>query len=86
MAKLKKKRSILIKFRNYFFAGIVVLIPLAITLYFTLFLSLINANVIQENMIHAEMQTSKGIILLNLEFEMFQCNCFDFCADEIIIV
>ena len=38
MAKPKKKRSILIKFRNYFFAGIVVLIPLAITLYFTLFL------------------------------------------------
>jgi len=38
MAKPKKKRSILVKFRNYFFAGIVVLIPLAITLYFTLFL------------------------------------------------
>ncbi len=38
MTKPKKKRSILIKFRNYFFAGIVVLIPLAITLYFTLFL------------------------------------------------
>ena len=38
MAKLKKKRSILVKFRNYFFAGVVVLIPLGITLYFTLFL------------------------------------------------
>ena len=38
MTKLKKKRSILIKFRNYFFAGVVVLIPLGITLYFTLFL------------------------------------------------
>ncbi len=38
MAKPKKKRSILVKFRNYFFAGVVVLIPLGITLYFTLFL------------------------------------------------
>ena len=38
MTKPKKKRSILIKFRNYFFAGVVVLIPLGITLYFTLFL------------------------------------------------
>jgi len=39
-----------------------------ITFYLTLFFSLINANEIQE-MIHAEMQTSKGIILLSLEFE-----------------
>ena len=38
MAKLKKKRSILVKFRNYFFTGVVVLIPIGITLYFTLFL------------------------------------------------
>ena len=38
MAKLKKKRSILVKFRNYFFTGVVVLIPIGITLYFTIFL------------------------------------------------
>ena len=38
MTKSQKKRSILIKFRNYFIAGIVILIPLGITLYFTLFL------------------------------------------------
>ena len=38
MAKLQKKRSILVKFRNYFFTGVVVLIPIGITLYFTLFL------------------------------------------------
>ena len=38
MAKLRKKRSILVKFRNYFFTGVVVLIPIGITLYFTLFL------------------------------------------------
>jgi len=38
MSNLKKKRNFLVKFRNYFFAGIVVLIPIGITLYFTLFL------------------------------------------------
>jgi len=40
-----------------------------IAFYLTLFFNLINANEIQDNIIHAEMQTSKGIILLNLEFE-----------------
>ena len=38
MSKPNKKRSILVKFRNYFFTGVVVLIPIGITLYFTLFL------------------------------------------------
>jgi len=38
MSNPKKKRSILVKFRNYFFTGVVVLIPIGITLYFTLFL------------------------------------------------
>ena len=38
MSKPKKKRSIIVKFRNYFFKGVVVLIPIGITLYFTLFL------------------------------------------------
>jgi len=38
MSKPKKKRSILVKFRNYFFTGVVVLIPIGITLYFTIFL------------------------------------------------
>ena len=50
MAKLKKKRSILIKFRNYFFAGIVVLIPLAITLYFTLFLINISSKILPKEL------------------------------------
>jgi len=34
---MKKKRSILAKFRNYFIAGVVVLIPLGITVYLTIF-------------------------------------------------
>ena len=38
MANLKKKRSLFVKFRNYFITGIVVLIPIGITLYFTLFI------------------------------------------------
>ena len=38
MSNIKKKRSIFVNFRNYFFTGIVVLIPIGITLYFTLFL------------------------------------------------
>ena len=50
MAKEQKKRSILIKFRNYFFAGIVVLIPLAITLYFTLFLINISSKILPKEL------------------------------------
>ena len=38
MSNSKKKRSIFVNFRNYFFTGVVVLIPIGITLYFTLFL------------------------------------------------
>tara|TARA_B110000438_G_scaffold288246_1_gene321470 strand:- start:2848 stop:3456 length:609 start_codon:yes stop_codon:yes gene_type:complete len=34
----KKKSSILVRFRNYFITGIVVLIPIGITVYLTLFL------------------------------------------------
>ena len=35
--KWKKRRSIFAKFRNYFIAGVVVLIPLGITVYLTIF-------------------------------------------------
>ena len=50
MAKPQKKRSILIKFRNYFFAGVVVLIPLGITLYFTLFLINISSKILPKEL------------------------------------
>jgi len=50
MAKLKKKRSILVKFRNYFFAGVVVLIPLGITLYFTLFLINVSSKILPKEL------------------------------------
>ena len=38
MSKQEKKRSIFARFRNYFITGIVVLIPIGITIYLTIFL------------------------------------------------
>ena len=46
MAITEKKRSILGRIRNYFIAGIVVLIPIGITIYLTLFLISISSNII----------------------------------------
>tara|TARA_Y100001970_G_C14162577_1_gene819412 strand:- start:71 stop:691 length:621 start_codon:yes stop_codon:yes gene_type:complete len=47
MAKSNKKKvSILTKLRNYFFAGIVVLVPLGFTLYLTVFIISISSNLI----------------------------------------
>jgi len=43
MAKSQKKRSIFVKFRNYFIAGVVVLIPIGITVYLTLFIITISS-------------------------------------------
>ena len=38
MAKSQKKRSVLIKIRNYFITGVVVLIPIGVTVYLTIFI------------------------------------------------
>jgi len=46
MSKGIKKRTILIKFRNYFIAGIVVLIPIGITVYLTFFLISITSQIL----------------------------------------
>ena len=46
MAKEQKKRSILARFRNYFIAGIVVLIPIGITIYVTIFLISISSKIL----------------------------------------
>ena len=46
MAMSKKKRSILTKFRNYFIAGIVVLIPIGITIYLTLLLISVSSSIL----------------------------------------
>ena len=37
MSEIKKKKSILSRLRNYFFAGAVVLIPIGVTVYLTIF-------------------------------------------------
>ena len=47
MAKtLKKKRSFLARLRNYFFTGIVVFVPIGITLYLTKFFISVSSNLI----------------------------------------
>ena len=46
MAKTQKKRSIFVKFRNYFITGVVVLIPIGITIYLTLFIIKISSSII----------------------------------------
>ena len=48
MALKKKKKSIALRLRNYFFTGIVVLIPIGFTLYLTKFLIGISSKLIPE--------------------------------------
>ena len=49
MSRLKRKRaSIIARLRNYFFAGIVVLVPLGFTVYLTIFLVSISSKLIPE--------------------------------------
>ena len=49
MSKNKKKRSITLILRNYFITGVVVLIPIGITLYLTKFFIGISSKIIPEN-------------------------------------
>ena len=46
MARKEKKRSIFASIRNYFIAGVVVLIPIGITLYLTLFIVSISLKIL----------------------------------------
>jgi len=46
MAKTEKKRSIFARIRNYFIAGVVVLIPIGITVYLTIFLVSISSKIL----------------------------------------
>ena len=46
MAQREKKRSILVRIRNYFIAGIVVLIPIGITVYLTIFLVSVSSKIL----------------------------------------
>ena len=50
MAQNKKKSSILSRLRNYFFAGAVVLIPIGITLYLSLFIIKISSKLLPKEL------------------------------------
>ena len=50
MAENKKKTSILSRLRNYFFAGAVVLIPIGITLYLSLFIIKISSKILPKEL------------------------------------
>ena len=49
MAKNPKKKSFALILRNYFITGVVVLIPIAFTLYLTKFIIGISSKIIPEN-------------------------------------
>ena len=46
MATQEKKRSIFARIRNYFITGVVVLIPIGITIYLTLFLITVSSKIL----------------------------------------
>ncbi len=46
MGKIKQKKSIITRFRNNFIAGVVVLIPIGITLYLTLFIIKVSSKIL----------------------------------------
>jgi len=50
MAKTEKKRSIFTKFRNYFIAGVVVLIPIGITIYLTILIISISSQILPKEL------------------------------------
>ena len=50
MAKMLKKRNIFIKFRNYFITGVVVLIPIGITIYLTLFIVKVSSKILPKEL------------------------------------
>ena len=50
MKKNKNKNSFLLTIRNYFFTGVIVLIPIAFTLYLTTFIIKISANIVPKEL------------------------------------
>ena len=50
MSEKRKKRSILSNLRNYFFAGAVVLIPIGITLYLSLFIIKVSSKILPKEL------------------------------------
>ena len=50
MKKSQKKRSVLARLRNNFIAGVVVLIPIGITIYLTLFIIKISSKILPKEL------------------------------------
>ena len=50
MSQDKKKTSLLSRLRNYFFAGAVVLIPIGITLYLSIFIIKISSKILPKEL------------------------------------
>ena len=50
MKKSQKRRSVLARLRNNFIAGVVVLIPIAITVYLTLFIIKISSKILPKEL------------------------------------
>jgi uncharacterized membrane protein len=50
MSKTEKKRSIFTKFRNYFITGVVVLIPIGITIYLTVLIISISSKILPKEL------------------------------------
>ena len=50
MANLQKKRSVFVKIRNYFITGVVVLIPIGITVYLTLFIVNVSSKILPKEL------------------------------------
>ena len=50
MIKKQKRRSFLVKLRNNFIAGVVVLIPIGITVYLTLFIIKISSKILPKEL------------------------------------
>ena len=50
MEKSQKKRSIFVRLRNNFIAGVVVLIPIGITVYLTLFIIKISSKILPKEL------------------------------------
>jgi uncharacterized membrane protein len=50
MKKSQKKRSVIARLRNNFIAGVVVLIPIGITIYLTLFIIKISSKILPKEL------------------------------------
>ena len=62
MTKLKKRRGIFVRFRNYFIAGVVVLIPIGITVYLTFFIIRISSKILPEGSLQLICGSARGIL------------------------